>query len=106
MRILFTAIIVSLLFTSCATQYQKDLWHNQDVYHQECSKWYKSKGHKMTLRKAGEESLPVQDVIAARCKEDPSVCTPPRKHPKLLELEKSWNQPEIEDYCASKYEGN
>jgi hypothetical protein len=93
--------LMLILCVSCSTQYQKDLWREQAVYAEACRNWYEQKGQFMNVARPGEETWPVQSVMAERCQEDPNICDPPKKHPELKKLEYYWNQPETPEHCAS-----
>jgi hypothetical protein len=86
-----TLLILSLVIISgCATTHDSQIQDERRSYKKECDQWQKDHGDRLTVRKTGEEYLPLQEVMAARCKENPEDCTPPTIPVQLRNDEYMW----------------
>ena len=79
-----------MILSGCATAHDREIQDERHGYQEECDQWQKEFGDKLFIRKTGEENLPIQEIIATRCKETPANSTPPQIPTKLRNDEYMW----------------
>jgi hypothetical protein len=90
--LIFRTILLGFLgLSGCATSHYTEIQDERRVYKADCANWEKDHGPKLQERKPGEEYLPLQEVMAKRCKENPADCNPPHIPEHLQNLEIMWN---------------